>query len=108
MRQAGIFVAAWYGQRPHLPLRYVAPWRSGAPSGSPDTRPCGQLLRFDGSAPHPGRSRNVIGSRMAGARRAADMHGFGRLIRLAVRRADLGYLSSRDRAAAPIIAKYTG
>src|SRR5690348_4669419 len=36
------------------------------------------------------------------------MHGFGRLIRLAVRRADLGYLSSRDRAAAPIIAKYTG
>ena len=42
------------------------------------------------------------------ARRPADMHGFGRLIRLAVRRADLGYLSSRDRAAAPIIAKYTG
>ena len=33
------------------------------------------LLRFDGSAP-PSRSRNVIGSRMAGARRAADLHGY--------------------------------
>jgi hypothetical protein len=52
-------------------LRYVAPWCSGAPSGSPGTRPCGQLLRFDGLAPHPNRSRNVMGSRMAGARRAA-------------------------------------
>ena len=30
------------------------------------------LLRFDRSAP-PSRSRNVIGSRMAGARRAADL-----------------------------------
>ena len=33
------------------------------------------LLRFDRSAP-PSRSRNVIGSRMAGARRAADMAGW--------------------------------
>ena len=33
------------------------------------------LLRFDRSAP-PSRSRNVIGSRMAGARRAADLHGY--------------------------------
>ena len=59
------------GTHAHAALRYVAPWRSGAPSGSPGTRPCGQLLRFDRSAPHPCRSRNVIGSRMAGARRAA-------------------------------------
>ena len=60
-------------------LRYVVPRRSGAPSGSPGTRPCGQLLRFDGSAPHPSRSRNVISSRMAGARRAADRRASLRL-----------------------------
>ena len=35
--------------------------------------PAVHLLRFDGSAPRPSRSRSVIGSRMAGARRAADM-----------------------------------
>src|SRR5262245_57799201 len=61
--------------RAHVALRYVAPWCSGAPSGSPGARPCGQLLRFDGLAPHPNRSRNVIGSRMAGARRAAVRDG---------------------------------
>ena len=35
------------------------------------------LLRFDGSPPRRGRSRSVIGSQMAGARRAADMGGCG-------------------------------
>jgi len=33
------------------------------------------LLRFDGSPPRRGRSRSVIGSQMAGARRAADLVG---------------------------------
>jgi len=52
-------------------MKYVAPWRSGAPSGSPYTRACGQLLRLDGCVARPSRSRNVTGSWMAGARIAA-------------------------------------
>ena len=69
-------------------LRYVAPWCPGAPSGSPGTRPCGQLLRSDGLAPHPNRSGNVIGSRMAGARRAAVRGGPSGLDAYLFRRAD--------------------
>src|SRR5215472_7970546 len=53
-------------------LRSVASWCSRAPSGSLWHLVLAvHLLPFDGSAPRPSRSRSVIGSRMAGARRAA-------------------------------------
>jgi hypothetical protein len=38
-------------------------------------------LRFDGSPPRRGRSRSVIASRMAGARRAACGRSSGRMVR---------------------------
>ena len=47
------------------------------------------LLRFDRSAP-PSRSRNVIGSRMAGARRAADMAGWREAQDLSIGEPDQG------------------
>jgi hypothetical protein len=43
----------------------------GSAQRKPGTCSCGEPLRFDESAPQPSRSRNVIGSRTAGARRAA-------------------------------------